>query len=99
MAEGCRGWVCKFRAKEIGGLKHFFYPIRIKVLFLEENEVTPGPVSVAELATEEPKEDMEIPESHMGLYMILGLVGLGLMICVIIGLKKLCKFCKFLRSL
>ena len=99
MAEGCRGWVCKFRAKEIGGLKHFFYPIRIKVLFLEENEVTPGPVSVAELATEEPKEDMEIPESHIGLYMILGLVGLGLMICVGIGLKKLYNFCKFLRSL
>ena len=97
MAESCRGWVCKFRAKEIGGLKHCFYPI--KIWFLEENEVTPGPVSVAELATEEPKEDMEIPESHMGLYMILGLVGLGLMICVIIGLKKLCKFCKFLRSL
>ena len=97
MAEGCRGWVCKFRAKEIGGLKYFF--IQLKIWFLEENEVTPGPVSVAELATEEPKEDMEIPESHMGLYMILGLVGLGLIICVGIGLKKLCKFCKFLRSL
>jgi len=91
MSGGCRGWVCQFKSKEMGELKTFFYPIRIKIWFLEENEEsTPRPVSVM---TEEPKEDLGSPESHIGLWLVLGLV-LGLMICVGIGLKKIYNFCK-----
>ena len=87
----CRGWACQFK-EEMGELKTFFYPIKIKIWFLEENgESTPGPISVI---TEEPKEkDLESPESHIGLWLVLGLV-LGLMICVGVGLKKVYNFCK-----
>ena len=93
MSGGCRGWVCQFKSKEMGELKTFFYPIRIKIWFLEENEVTPGPISVAELATEEPKEDMGSPESHLKVWMYIGLIGVTLVL-VGLGIRKMYYCCK-----
>ena len=72
--------------------KHF--PIqKLKYDFLEENEgVTPGPISVAELATEEPKEDMGSPESHLKVWMYIGLIGVTLVL-VGLGIRRMYYCC------
>ena len=57
----------------------------------EKGESTPGPIIEI---TEGPQEkDLESPESHIGLWLLVGLI-LGLMICVGVGIKKAYNFCK-----
>ena len=87
----CRGWACQFK-EEMGELKTFFYPIKIKIWFLEENgESTPGPISVI---TEEPQEeDLGSPESHLRVWMYIGLIGVTLVL-VGLGIRKMYYCCK-----
>ena len=55
----------------------------------EKGESTPGPIIEI---TEGPQEK-ENRESHIGLWLLVGLI-LGLMICLGVGIKKAYKFCK-----
>ena len=59
----------------------------------EKGETTPGPIVEV---TEGPQEkDFESPngESHIGLWLLAGLI-LGLLICLGVGIKKAYNFCK-----
>ena len=55
----------------------------------EKGESTPGPIIEI---TEGPQEK-ENGESHIGLWLLVGLI-LGLMICLGVGIKKAYNFCK-----
>ena len=75
----------------MGELKTFSYP-KIKIWFLEESEEsTLGPVSII---TEEPKEEEELgsPESHLKVWMYIGLIGVTLVL-VGLGIRKMYYCC------